>query len=109
MIEIKVFAKDFTAPEVWEDSDYDVVGVGWKMEPEIYAKACPSKVLQGNLDPAILYSEKDIIAEETTRMLERFPPGKHIANLGHGMLPDLTPVALGAFIGTIKGQSVDPL
>lgn len=76
--------------------------VSWKQTPEYARRACPTKVLQGNLDPVVLYSNKDIIATETDKMMSGFGGSRHIANLGHGMLPDLTPEGLGAFLDAVK-------
>ncbi|MBX9770568.1 MAG: hypothetical protein K2X29_04315, partial [Candidatus Obscuribacterales bacterium] len=46
----------------------------------------------GNLDPAILFADKEEIRKQVTRILKQANnrPG-HIFNLGHGILPE-TPV-----------------
>ena len=74
--------------EPFEDSVYDVVGVSWKQSPEYAKKACPTKVLQGNLDPVVLYAPVKEIEWRVKDILERAGqrPG-HIFNLGHGILP----------------------
>ena len=35
-------------------------------------------------------------------MLEKFKGTPHIANLGHGVYPDITPDAVRCFIDTVK-------
>lgn len=96
---LTIFAKDADL-RPFDNSQYDVVGVSWKQCPRAARSACPSKVLQGNLDPVVLFSDR--IVAETRQMMAAFGAGRYIANLGHGMLPDLTPEALGEFIQTVK-------
>lgn len=48
-------------------------------------------VIQGNLDPAILFSDKDCIKREATKILNTAKGKPFIFNLGHGILPE-TPV-----------------
>ncbi|MBN2344275.1 MAG: uroporphyrinogen decarboxylase [Deltaproteobacteria bacterium] len=52
----------------------------------------PGPALQGNLDSAVLFCNKDIITREVQKVLDAVPKGRgHIFNLGHGILPN-TPV-----------------
>jgi uroporphyrinogen decarboxylase len=48
--------------------------------------------LQGNLDPAVLLTNPDLIEKKARRILDegRSLPG-HVFNLGHGIYPD-TPI-----------------
>ena len=39
-------------------------------------------------------------------MLEQFGSGRHIANLGHGVYPDITPDHVKYFIEAVKEFSV---
>lgn len=80
-----------------------VVGVDWATEPETALAGLPGKVLQGNFDPAKLYANPDVVAAETLTMLKRFPQGRHIANLGHGINPDTPRESVIAFVETVKG------
>ncbi len=48
-------------------------------------------VLQGNLDPVVLLAGKETIRSEARKVLSRAPKGRHIFNLGHGILAG-TPV-----------------
>ncbi len=45
-------------------------------------------VVQGNLDPVILLSSKDLIKERTEIILEKLSNSRFIFNLGHGILPE---------------------
>lgn len=80
-----------------------VVGLDWNMEP-VWSRSevGPEKVLQGNMDPALLYSSFETIRTETQKMLQQFGGHRHIANLGHGVYPDIEKDKVKCFIDTIK-------
>jgi uroporphyrinogen decarboxylase len=82
--------------------DCQVIGLDWNMVPEDAAQMIGNKALQGNLDPCILYGAPDAIRLHTLEMLKRFPAGRHIANLGHGIYPDISPGHARIFIDTVK-------
>jgi uroporphyrinogen decarboxylase len=71
------------------DGDFDVFGVDWST-PMTYAKEMLGDryVLQGNMEPCRLYS-KDAIKECVTSIADTMKDGRHIFNLGHGILPDV--------------------
>lgn len=82
----------------------DVLGVDWQTPIEA---ACDlarrtGVVLQGNLDPCALYAEPTEIRARTREMLRAFGGTRHIANLGHGILPDVSPQHAQAFVDTVK-------
>lgn len=98
-----VFAKGaFFARSEMNALSCDVVGLDWNMEIEESRRLLPSKVLQGNLDPCALYGSFDDIRRETKKMLEAFGPAGHIANLGHGLYPDIEVDKVRCFIDTVK-------
>ncbi len=88
-----VFAKGVADMSALADLKCDVLGVDWtkdigKIKQQIGAK----KVLQGNLDPCVLFAPRGKIKQETENILRAFENGAgHIFNLGHGILPT-TPV-----------------
>ena len=49
-----------------------------------------------------LYADGATIARETARMLDAFGPQRHIANLGHGVYPDIPVDGVRRFIDTVK-------
>jgi uroporphyrinogen decarboxylase len=82
----------------------EVIGVDWQTDAAEARRRLPSTrvTLQGNLDPCWLYAEPRLIRERTRAMLETFGARAHIANLGHGILPD-TPVAHAkAFVDAVR-------
>jgi uroporphyrinogen decarboxylase len=79
------------------------LGIDWCIEPEMARKFAGSKiVLQGNFDPAKLLSPIPVIEKEVKQMLKRFGKGNYIANLGHGILPNVTVDHAKAFVNTVK-------
>lgn len=81
----------------------NTVGLDWNMDiAESRALIGPDKTLQGNLDPCVLYSSDDVIVSKTEEMLKAFGPEKHIANLGHGVYPDIDPKKVKLMVDTVK-------
>jgi uroporphyrinogen decarboxylase len=101
-----VFAKGaFFARAAMNNINCEVVGLDWNMDIKESRKLMPDKVLQGNLDPCALYGSFDSIKKETKKMLDAFGPTKHIANLGHGLYPDIEVDKVKCFIDTVKEYS----
>jgi len=86
----------------FEDLSCHVVGLDWNMDIDSARKLLPSKTLQGNLDPAVLYGTDEQIVKSTLNMVEKFGKSQYIANLGHGVYPDMNPKKLKLFIETIQ-------
>lgn len=98
-----VFAKDawFALKEIG-NLDCNAVGLDWTVPPNLGKEwVGGEKVLQGNLDPCLLYSTPDEIRTSATSMLNTYG-GKHIANLGHGVYPDTPLEGVKAFVNTVK-------
>ncbi|HEX4085063.1 MAG TPA: uroporphyrinogen decarboxylase [Chthoniobacteraceae bacterium] len=82
----------------------NVLGVDWTMDLPRLAAALPEQVaVQGNLDPALLTTEPEIVALESGRLLQAMAnrPG-HIFNLGHGVPPDARLECIWALIDTVR-------
>lgn len=89
-VPVIIFAKDaHYALPFWKDSNVSVVGLDWTMDIQNARDTLPNKTLQGNLDPCVLYASKSQIEYHTMSMLERFGKQQYIANLGHGVYPDV--------------------
>jgi uroporphyrinogen decarboxylase len=99
-----VFAKGaFFAREDMGKLNCNVIGLDWNMGIDESRKLVGnSKTLQGNADPCLLYSDFNTIKKETEKMLRAFGPEKHIANLGHGLYPDIEKDKVKFFVDTIK-------
>ncbi|HVT13287.1 MAG TPA: uroporphyrinogen decarboxylase [Fimbriimonadaceae bacterium] len=93
--------------DVQAEAGGDVIGVDWRISLIDAAKKVPGKPLQGNLDPAIMLTNPDIIRREATRVIEagRHLPG-HIFNLGHGIYPDVPLENVEALVRTVQDWHV---
>ena len=103
-VPITVFAKGafFVRKELGE-LNCRTIGLDWNMDiAESRAMVGKSKTLQGNLDPCVLYAEDETIVAKTKDMLLAFGPERHIANLGHGVYPDIEPSKVKLFVDTVK-------
>uniref|UniRef100_A0A674P9L6 Uroporphyrinogen decarboxylase n=1 Tax=Takifugu rubripes TaxID=31033 RepID=A0A674P9L6_TAKRU len=102
-----VFAKDaHYALEDLSQSHYEVVGLDWTIDPQSARERTGGKVsLQGNMDPCALYAPKERISQIVKKMLEGFGKKGYIANLGHGLYPDMDPENVGAFVDAVHQHS----
>lgn len=103
-VPVTVFAKGaYFARKEMGKLNCNTIGLDWNMDVqksrELIGK---EKTLQGNLDPCMLYSDFDTIKLETSKMLSSFGPNRHIANLGHGVYPDMHPDKVRCFVDTVK-------
>lgn len=80
----------------------NVVGLDWNMDPQESRQLIPNRVLQGNLDPCVLYADFAQIRAEVKQMLNAFGRQHYIANLGHGIYPDTDPDKARCFVDAIK-------
>ena len=69
----------------------DVVGVDFVTPLAHARRVLGSTCLQGNLDPAVLLTDRACIRRSVQTVLEAARGGAHIFNLGHGIVP-MTPV-----------------
>ncbi|WP_156725468.1 uroporphyrinogen decarboxylase [Streptomyces apocyni] len=74
----------------------DVVGVDWRVPMDEAARRVgPGKALQGNLDPAVLFSTSEAVRAKADEVLAAAAGLEgHVFNLGHGVLPTTDPDAL---------------
>jgi uroporphyrinogen decarboxylase len=82
----------------------DVVGVDWQTDAAEARRrlADHPTALQGNLDPSWLYAAPASIRDRTREMLAAFGGRGHIANLGHGIHPDVPVAHARAFVDAVK-------
>ncbi len=88
---VVVFAKGcWYALEEMTKSKVSALGVDWTITPELARKFTNNSItLQGNFDPARLHSSPEVIRKMVHEMIDRFGKDKYIANLGHGILPNI--------------------
>ncbi len=83
-----------------------VIGLDWTVDPGEARDLFYGKSLQGNLDPCVLYAEPSVIRSKTHKMIAQFGGEKYIANLGHGVYPDIPVDNVKHFIESVKQYSV---
>ena len=69
----------------------DVISIDWNADLLDVKNRLPQNIaVQGNLDPHILYADKNVIKERILRLFERMRgQNGFICNLGHGIMPDI--------------------
>ena len=88
-------------------SGADALGVDWMTELSAARRMTFDRVaLQGNVDPAVLFSPPKAIRAEVARTLESYghAPG-HVFNLGHGIQPGVNPDHVAAMIAAVHELS----
>lgn len=90
--------------EIARATGADVVGVDWQTEAAAAHRLADDLgvAVQGNLDPCALYAPPHEIRARTREMLRQMPQRGYIANLGHGILPDIPVDHARAFIDTVQ-------
>ena len=87
-------------------SGASALSIDWTMSPDYARSATRSDIpLQGNYDPTKLLGKREDIVKDTNRMIDRFGTQNYIANLGHGILPNVPVDNARAFIDTVKNYA----
>ena len=102
-VPVIVFAKDaWFSLNNFSELSCQAIGLDWTIDPSIGRKwVGEEKVLQGNLDPCVLYANEATITKTTKDMIALFG-GNHIVNLGHGVYPDTPLEGVKTFVNTVK-------
>lgn len=103
-IPVIVFAKGcWFALEQMAQMPVSALGVDWTITPQMAREFTKFNItLQGNFDPARLLSPIVEIEKLAKQMVDDFGTYKYIANLGHGILPNVPVDHAKAFVNTIK-------
>lgn len=85
----------------------NAVGLDWTVNLAAARQRIGAKVaLQGNLDPAILFSNPVAIAAQAGQVLEQYGRGAgHVFNLGHGVSQFTPPEHVAALVEAVHTQS----
>jgi uroporphyrinogen decarboxylase len=103
---VTVFAKDaHFALANMAKLNCNTIGIDWTINPQDARIIIGSnKTLQGNADPCLLYADEKTIELEARKMVNAFGKQRYIANLGHGLYPDLDKNKVKFFIDCIKAM-----
>ncbi|PGH40161.1 MAG: uroporphyrinogen decarboxylase [Candidatus Nephrothrix sp. EaCA] len=79
------------------------VGIDWCISPQQAREWTGNKItLQGNFDPAKLLAPIPEIKKSAKAMIDVFGTQRYIANLGHGIMPNVPVDHAKAFVETVK-------
>ena len=93
--------------EALADTDCDGLGVDWTISlAEARSRVGDRVSLQGNLDPAIMLTNPDIIEAQVKATLASFGSGHgHVFNLGHGITPEVDPHHMTVLTESVRQYS----
>ncbi len=79
------------------------LGIDWCLSAKNARQFAGDNItLQGNYDPAKLLSPIPVIRKEVKEMIDSFGTKNYIANLGHGILPNVPVAHAKAFVDAVK-------
>ena len=81
----------------------DMVCVDWGVDLAKAKRELPGKGVSGNLDPAVLFGPEDLVrAEVRANIMAGGGPGRHLLNLGHGVIQGTPEPAVGWLVDEAK-------
>lgn len=84
-------------------SGASALGIDWGITPQMARSLSGDEItLQGNFDPCKLLLPPEEIRKEVHTMIDAFGAQRYIANLGHGILPNVPPDHAKAFVAAVK-------
>lgn len=89
------------------NSGCDAVGIDWTTSIKDARRRVGSKVaIQGNMDPAVLYSSPEVIRQHVKKIINDFGDyNGHVFNLGHGIYPDINPEHVATLVSAVRDFS----
>ncbi len=83
------------------------LGIDWTVTPALARKLAGNKItLQGNFDPSMLLAPIPEIKKAVRKMIDGFGTQRYVANLGHGILPNVPVDHAKAFVDAVKEYSL---
>ncbi len=85
----------------------DCVGLDWSVDiGQARARIGSRVALQGNLDPAVLFSPAEVVQREAEKILASFGNGSgHVFNLGHGISQFTPPESVKTLVDCVRQSS----
>ncbi len=79
------------------------IGIDWCVSPQMARELTGNKItLQGNFDPSMLLAPIPEIKKAVKKMIDDFGTQNYIANLGHGIMPNVPVDHAKAFVDAVK-------
>ena len=90
--------------EKQRDMGCDMIAVDWSIDmAEARRILGPDIPISGNIDPTILFGSKEQIEQAVRDCIDRAGgPGKHLLNLGHGVMQGTPEEAVGWLVDECK-------
>ncbi|KAH9606124.1 hypothetical protein KSS87_007266 [Heliosperma pusillum] len=96
--------------ERMKDVGVDVIGLDWTVDmADGRSRLGPQLSVQGNVDPAYLFSTLPALTDEIHRVVRCAGPKGHILNLGHGVLVGTPEEAVAHFFDTARSLNYDDI
>ena len=114
LVPLIIFAKDahYGLQDLAKTGLFDVISLDWTISSahiHLLRNENPTLILQGNLDPCALYSSKENLEKFVRELLQVFGKKRYIANLGHGIYPDISVDNVKWFVDTVHDISKEML
>jgi uroporphyrinogen decarboxylase len=88
------------------ETSASAIGIDWTTTAAFARQQTSGKItLQGNIDPSKLLMSPKEIQNEVKMMIDAFGVDRYIANLGHGILPNIPVDNAKAFVDAVKNYS----
>ena len=79
------------------------IGIDWTVTPQLARELTGNNItIQGNFDPSHLLAPIPQIKKEVKEMIDAFGTTRYIANLGHGIMPNIPVDHAKAFVDAVK-------
>ncbi len=89
--------------ETMAESHAHVLGFDWRVGMARARELVPAdKTVQGNLDPTALFAQEADLRQMVRAICKAAGPDRHIFNLGHGILPETNPGAVGIVVDEVR-------
>ncbi|RLN24106.1 uroporphyrinogen decarboxylase 1, chloroplastic [Panicum miliaceum] len=96
--------------ERMKDTGVDVIGLDWTVDMADGRRRLGNGIgVQGNVDPAFLFSPLPVLTDEIHRVVRSAGPKGHILNLGHGVLQKTPEEAVAHFFDVTRSLRYDTL
>ncbi|KAK3161320.1 hypothetical protein QOZ80_1BG0075640 [Eleusine coracana subsp. coracana] len=96
--------------ERMKDTGVDVIGLDWTVDMADGRRRLGNGIsVQGNVDPAFLFSPLPVLTDEIHRVVKSAGPKGHILNLGHGVLQKTPEEAVAHFFDVTRSLRYDAL
>jgi uroporphyrinogen decarboxylase len=87
-------------------SGVDIISLDWTVDmAEARAMLGPEVMVQGNMDPGVLFGSQDFIRDRILDVIRKAGKSGHIMNLGHGILPKTPEENAAFFFETVKNSA----